>query len=121
MSYISEAHTEWHVVNGAYNSACPLDCGAMSPAMRKAEDLSNWISYTDEEAGEARTIKCAHCKDRHASVEVVKACASLTALLRDPATSETRALVPAAPAAPVNAQADAVDRARIAFFKACGA
>ena len=27
MTYISEAHNEWHTVNGA-SAVCPLDCGA---------------------------------------------------------------------------------------------
>ena len=31
MSYLSDAHAEWHAVNGAY-ATCPLDCGAISPA-----------------------------------------------------------------------------------------
>ena len=30
MSYLSEAHAEWHAVNGRY-AACPLDCGAGEP------------------------------------------------------------------------------------------
>lgn len=28
MSYLSEAHRDWHVVNGANNTMCPLDCMA---------------------------------------------------------------------------------------------
>lgn len=27
MSYLSEAHQEWHTVHGKYE-VCPLDCGA---------------------------------------------------------------------------------------------
>ena len=28
MSWITDAHTEWHWVNGKTNAACPLDCMA---------------------------------------------------------------------------------------------
>jgi hypothetical protein len=75
VSYISEAHADWHTVNGAYNSMCPLDCGAMSPEAREAEDLMEAIAYADSE-GEAR-IKCAHCKDRHVTVDAVRMCGAL--------------------------------------------
>lgn len=27
MSYIAEAHNDWHTVNG-WNATCPFDCGA---------------------------------------------------------------------------------------------
>lgn len=30
MSYLSEAHSEWHSINGKY-AVCPLDCGANEP------------------------------------------------------------------------------------------
>ena len=85
MSYIADAHRDWHAVNGAYNTECPLDCGAMAPGQAEAEELSNFIAYTDEEAGDARRIRCAHCKDRHGSADVVRACAALHELLAAPA------------------------------------
>lgn len=75
MSYLSDAHTEWHLVNGRDNSACPLDCGAMSAEQREAEDLHEAIAYADSE-GEAR-IRCAHCKDRHVTVDAVRLCGAL--------------------------------------------
>jgi hypothetical protein len=88
MSWLSDAHSEWHAVHGAY-ACCPLDCGAISPEQAAAEDLMNFIAYTDEEAGDALPIRCAHCKARHATVDVVRACAELDALgkARDAATT----------------------------------
>ena len=80
MSWLSDAHDEWHAVNGAYNTNCPLDCGRISPEQAAAEDLMNFIAYEDEEAGNALPIRCAHCKARHASIDVVRACAELDAL-----------------------------------------
>lgn len=80
-NYLADAHREWHYVHGKYNSACPLDCGAMSPEQAEAEEAYAWISWMDEEAGDARRIRCAHCRDRHATVEVVRACADLSALV----------------------------------------
>jgi hypothetical protein len=78
VSYLADAHREWHYVNGAYNSNCPLDCGAMSPEAREAEDLINALEYEDD--GKERTIRCAHCSDRHATVDAVRLCADLHAL-----------------------------------------
>jgi hypothetical protein len=75
MTYLADAHRDWHAVNGAY-AICPLDCGAMAPGQAEAEELSNWIAYTDSEADERR-VRCAHCKDRHANADVVRACAAL--------------------------------------------
>jgi len=77
MSYLSEAHQEWHLVNGAY-AICPLDCGRVSPEQREAEDLMDAIAYEDDE--KERTIRCAHCSERHATVDAVRACAALAAL-----------------------------------------
>ena len=31
MSWINDAHTEWHTVNG-WRAVCPLDCGAAAAA-----------------------------------------------------------------------------------------
>ncbi len=28
MGYMADAHSEWHLVNGKNNAACPLDCMA---------------------------------------------------------------------------------------------
>lgn len=78
MSYLSDAHRDWHAVNGAYNTNCPLDCGAISPEQAEAEDAWAAIAYADEEAGEAgRRIRCAHCKDKHADARTVRLCAEL--------------------------------------------
>jgi hypothetical protein len=76
MSYLADAHAEWHAVNGAYAN-CPLDCGAMSPAEAEAEAAYNTIAYEDE-FGTA-SIRCAHCPATHRSVTAVRACASLDA------------------------------------------
>lgn len=32
MSYLAEAHSEWHAVHGKY-AICPLDCGAAEALM----------------------------------------------------------------------------------------
>lgn len=77
MSWISEAHADWHAVNGAYNSNCPLDCGAMSPEAREAEDIINALGYEDE-TGTA-SIRCGTCPDRHHSVAAVRLCGELKA------------------------------------------
>lgn len=41
MSYLSEAHAEWHAVNG-HDAVCPLDCGV-------GEVYDPWDAMTDEE------------------------------------------------------------------------
>jgi len=76
MSYLADAHREWHYVNGAYNSNCPLDCGAMSPEARAAEDAMMAEAYLIEEEGAVPTIRCAHCKGRHVTVDMVRVCAA---------------------------------------------
>jgi len=45
MSYLSEAHSEWHLVNGQ-NACCPLDCGASEVYHDPTEYM------TDEELAE---------------------------------------------------------------------
>lgn len=77
MSWISDAHAQWHAVHGAYET-CPLDCGAMSPEQREAEDLIEAIGYEDE-TGTA-SIRCGTCPDRHRSAAAVRACGQLQAL-----------------------------------------
>lgn len=32
MSYLSEAHNDWHTANGRF-ATCPLDCGANEPVI----------------------------------------------------------------------------------------
>ena len=34
MSYLTEAHADWHAVHGQY-AACPLDCGAGEPIVNE--------------------------------------------------------------------------------------
>jgi len=81
MSYLAEAHSDWHAAHGAY-ATCPLDCGAMSPEQAQAEDLMNTIAYEDENG--TASIRCAHCKERHGSAAAVAACAALAALSSRP-------------------------------------
>lgn len=42
MSWLSEAHNEWHTVNG-WNVCCPLDCGA-------GEVYDDYEMYGDEDS-----------------------------------------------------------------------
>lgn len=55
MSYLAEAHFEWHAVNGAY-AVCPLDCGAGEAAMlaaeAEAEAAADWAALSDDERAE---------------------------------------------------------------------
>lgn len=41
MSWIAEAHSEWHTVHGAH-AVCPLDCGASEFDWPTDEQLVNW-------------------------------------------------------------------------------
>lgn len=47
MSYLSEAHNEWHAVNG-HDAICPLDCGNLEYLADQAQDA--WLDslYTGE-------------------------------------------------------------------------
>ena len=67
MAWLSDAHNEWHTVNGKYAS-CPLDCGIN-------EGVADFFEadFQALEAG-AHSIRCGSCKDRHASVAAVKFC-----------------------------------------------
>lgn len=38
MSYLADAHREWHFVNGADNPNCPLDCRAGDDSAYDPED-----------------------------------------------------------------------------------
>lgn len=78
MSYLSDAHSEWHIVNGKYNPLCPLDCGALDPKHAEMEDLSMTIDYYDTEG--TASISCGHCQRTHYSVLSVRACADLNRL-----------------------------------------
>ncbi len=70
MSYLSDAHAEWHAVNGR-DQVCPLDCGV-------GEDAA--ADYEAEQAYLASlTIRCGHCRERHATVAEVRACAGVAA------------------------------------------
>lgn len=48
MSFIADAHREWHVVYGS-QAVCPLDCGANEGAMAEAAD-----EYEAQEERQAR-------------------------------------------------------------------
>jgi len=50
MSYLADAHRDWHAVNGRYNSNCPLDCGIMSPEAQEAEDEWYYAQAMQDEA-----------------------------------------------------------------------
>lgn len=91
MSYLSDAHRDWHAVNGAYNTECPLDCGAISPEQAAAEDAYNAIAYADEQAGpDGCRIRCAHCKGKHADARTVRLCAELSTPAPAPAPEPVR-------------------------------
>jgi hypothetical protein len=53
MSWLSEAHTEWHTVNGRYE-VCPLDCGVaegMYDEPTEEEFLAEFYGYSQWEGG----------------------------------------------------------------------
>lgn len=77
MSYLADAHSEWHAVHGAY-AICPLDCGAMSPEQAEAEEADNTMSYYDEHG--TASITCGACGGTHKAVDAVKACYFLQGL-----------------------------------------
>lgn len=64
MSFIADAHREWHLVNGRY-SVCPLDCGATEGAMAEAADAeaadedrrARWAAARAEAIATGRTVK----------------------------------------------------------------
>lgn len=62
MSYIADAHRDWHVVHGApgkSDEVCPLDC---------------WDPPYDPEPETGEGIRCGKCRSRHWDVADVKAC-----------------------------------------------
>lgn len=67
MSYLSEAHAQWHQIYGKY-ATCELDCGAGEVVGQVFED--------DYEATKGGTegIRCGSCRGRHASVATVRFC-----------------------------------------------
>lgn len=67
MSFLSEAHDQWHAMNGRY-AVCDLDCGASEYIGQAFED-----DYEDTEGG-TKGIRCGSCKGRHSSVSMVKLC-----------------------------------------------
>lgn len=65
MSYLSEAHAEWHAVHGKY-ACCPLDCGAGEPivdycGVEGCEGVT--IQYPGQEA---HTEPCTASPEAHA-------------------------------------------------------
>lgn len=67
MSYLADAHREWHQVNGKY-AICDLDCGASEYIGQAFED-----DYEDTERG-TKGIRCGACQGRHSAVSMVKLC-----------------------------------------------
>ena len=51
MSFMSEAHQQWHMVNGKY-SVCPLDCGVEEYAPDDYAPPNLDDAYPDEEEWE---------------------------------------------------------------------
>ena len=68
MTTLSEAHDQWHRMNGKYTT-CDLDCGA-------GESVAETFAADAEALQEsgARGIRCGCCMGRHASVATVKFC-----------------------------------------------
>lgn len=71
MSYLADAHRDWHTVNGKY-AVCPLDCGA-------SEIVGNYFEADAEallevQAAGGRGIKCGNCKLHHTSVDAIRFC-----------------------------------------------
>jgi len=64
---LSTAHDQWHRMFGKYQT-CPFDCGANEIVAEIFES-----DALDLAAG-AHGIRCGSCKERHASVVVVKFC-----------------------------------------------
>ena len=63
MSWLSDAHSEWHTVNGS-NASCPLDCAAGDTEAIYAFDLEDDLPL----------VKCGRCKSYHYGVEGVRDC-----------------------------------------------
>lgn len=71
MSFLAEAHADWHAVNGKY-SVCDLDCGAGEHLWEMfAEDAEALKALEDSGL---HGIKCGSCKQYHASKATVKLC-----------------------------------------------
>ena len=67
MTTLSMAHDQWHRMHGKYTT-CDLDCGAGEVVGEVFE-----ADYDATEGG-VKGIRCGSCKDRHASVSMVKFC-----------------------------------------------
>lgn len=68
MTYLADAHRDWHTVHGRY-AVCPLDCGAIDPI------VAAWEEDQDRIAEGEPSFRCGHCKGRHTSVFIAKECA----------------------------------------------
>lgn len=49
MTWLADAHRDWHYVYGAANTNCPLDCGAGEAAAEEAADVAEWEALAPEE------------------------------------------------------------------------
>lgn len=49
MSFIADAHREWHTVHGA-RATCPLDCGASEPTLEEIMESEEWSAQQDRRA-----------------------------------------------------------------------
>lgn len=66
MSWIADAHREWHAVNGA-RATCPLDCGASEPTADEIAESDEfyaaeerrvrWEAARREAVATGRTVK----------------------------------------------------------------
>ena len=61
MSWLADAHRDWHTVNGA-NAMCPLDCGA-----NEADE-----GYDDEQPA---LVRCGWCHELQ-TIDEVRACST---------------------------------------------
>jgi hypothetical protein len=66
MSWLSEAHEEWHLVNGKY-ACCPLDCGA-SEALYDQHEAEEWARTHPEEVAKAKASLEALEREREAAL-----------------------------------------------------
>lgn len=57
MSWLSEAHNDWHTANG-WDRVCPLDCGAGEPDYANCPTCGAYLDPA-EDCGEADCVKAA--------------------------------------------------------------
>jgi hypothetical protein len=55
MSWLSEAHEEWHLVNGKY-ACCPLDCGASEFLQEPDYDETDFKEFSEASAAEDQAL-----------------------------------------------------------------